>query len=214
MGILLVDAQRLDIHALIQQRHLPGVRHALVPLVPFGVEPFDVVGGQLLRVHQCCRGHRAVAVEAAGVFLLRLGEPDLLAHHGDDRIPDQTIESQTRDMEHVTSRQDPRQARISRQLLDLRVIDEIARRRADRKGPIGKKRPQPDAVSGIVSLDPGIRIAPAQKMRLHRLLESERGHLLIRLIVQHGVERMIGSALFAAGFQTLVGDEGNLRDRL
>ena len=177
-----------------------GVVRAAVHIRP--VLPYLLRVLQHARMLQDAAGLRAVAKEAAAVFLHSQRGAEAVLHHGDGREAYQTVEAKPWDMENLIRPEEDVLVPLARLLVGVCVVDVVD---AAVLVPVDlhvlrqQRVQRHDAVPAVPD-DLGVCVAVQEQVRHQRLEEGEARHLRVRLAVQQLIQRMLrGADLVAPG---------------
>ena len=140
----------------------------------------------------------AILKEGAAVFLHSQRGAETVFHHGDRREADQTIETQTGDVEDLVPAEVDILVLLSGHLIGVSVVDviDLPLLITIRLHVLRQQRVQRHDVIPAVPDDLGVSIAPEEQVRHHGFPEGEARHLRIRLPVEKLVQRMVLGPLF------------------
>ena len=198
LRLLRCDGDRRVLHALLQNRNLPGVLtsgEALIPALANAVRIFHRAG-----VFQEAARCRAVGEELRAVLLGGNGEADGILGHRNRAVADKAIEAEAGDVQYVRWLQDHRPCLHGRRIgvRHLVAVKKLPGGITVHGHTVGHERVQRHDLTLAVTDDLRVGVAPQEQVRHQCLPEDEGAHLRIGLVVQQQVQRMPDGLFLAA----------------
>ena len=205
------DRYRVELHPLFEDRHAPVVRRAAMNVLPRLPEVLLSFFAEDTGVFEDALRHRRVPEERGSELLRRRRETEGLPRPRDHRVADETVESQSLDVNDVVREDRPNRERV-RVIED--VDDRAGRRRSPDRDPVGFEGPEIKRVPESVSFDLDEAVPVGERVSRDRRPEVERAHLGVRFVVKEPIDRMPPDPLLAATLGLPVDDQGEFPDVL
>ncbi|PJE80682.1 hypothetical protein CI610_00343 [invertebrate metagenome] len=210
LAVLRRDADALELHALLQDRHAERIIRSAVEVFPLPAKPIH--GSRVVRLVRLAlhpprmfqdTGQDAAVTEQPGAEgLRRLAQPDGFPVQGDGGLPGNAVESQCRDVQHLMGLRLHGHVANGGEITQAAVYDL-------RHSLVRPQRQQMPRLSPAVPHDVGISVSPAGTVGHLGVAPGEGSHPRVRLVMQHRPQGMPVSRL-AAGLRPFPYHQGQL----